>query len=250
MSEYRNVKGLERRFIQQVEIETRSDGDVKTISGHAAIYGASSGNNLPFIESCNFGCFDRSIADDSNDCLALIDHNPERILGRRKNGSLTLRSDRVGLAFNVKLPSTTYVADLLQNIRAGNIRGCSFGFTVRKQTWGRNGNNERTRSLEDVDLHDISVVASPVYTSTDVSSDEFNSLKTFDDFDESDESEDSDSDSGRMARMIQQVARVNFPGGVGEEIRSAFAEKLYKRELERGQSARVRRSRLNAVLHF
>jgi HK97 family phage prohead protease len=241
-----NIKGMERRFFSQ-QVEERKDSSGQTISGHAATYGHTSGSNLPWIESCSVGCFDRAIADTENDCLALIDHNPSKILGRRKNGSLTLRSDRVGLYFNVKLPATSYAADLLENIKTRNIRGCSFSFLPRKQTWGRNANGERTRSLDDVDLLDISAVTAPVYSSTDISSDEFNSLKPVSDFD--DEDADDDSDTGR-SRMIQSIICQNFPGGLNAEMRGMFAETIWKRELEQGQSARIRRMRLNSALKF
>jgi HK97 family phage prohead protease len=238
---------LERRFISQ-QVEYRSDGGVKTISGHAATYGHTSGSNLPWIESCSVGCFDRSIADNKNDALCLIDHNISKLLARRSNGSLTLRSDRVGLHFTAKLPATTYAADLLANIAARNIRGCSFSFIPRKQTWGRDANGMRTRSLDDVDIADVSPCCLPVYTSTDISSDESNSLKTFEDFDEEDQDdEDSDSDTGRM---IQRMVAANFPGGLNAEMRSFFAEKVWKIQLERGQSQRTRRMRLNSVLQF
>ena len=98
---------------------------------------------------------------------ALIDHDPGRVIGRTKSGTLALEETDRGLWAQVDLPDTQEARDLASLIDRGDLDGMSFGFTTRSDRWetqeGRN-----VRYLEDVDIFDVSVVAYPAYADTEV----------------------------------------------------------------------------------
>ena len=108
------------------------------------------------------------------DIRALYNHDTANVLGRTKAGTLKLVKTSYGVNFELRLLDTTLANDLIKNVRAGNIDGCSFGFTMAG--WG----NEYAM-LEETDkqlirvikkirsIHEISVVTFPAYPSTSVS---------------------------------------------------------------------------------
>lgn len=96
--------------------------------------------------------------------LALRDHDPTRILGRTKSGTLRLGSDSKGLPFEIDLPDTTEGRDTLALAERGDLGGCSFAFDV--PTGGDVWTGDR-RELRAVTLHEISIVSHwPAYPGT------------------------------------------------------------------------------------
>ena len=65
-----------------------------------------------------------------NDIKALVDHNPQQLLGRlsRQVKTLRLREADVGLLFQLDLPATTLGADIRALAVAGLLAGVSIGF--------------------------------------------------------------------------------------------------------------------------
>jgi uncharacterized protein len=110
----------------------------------------------------------KSIAE-GDDVVALIDHNPSMILGRRSAGTLTLEEDAKGLRFSCALPDTTVARDAYANLKAGNLRECSFGFFVDSEDgedWAQQADGTMLRTLKRVRLFDVSVVTFPAYGNT------------------------------------------------------------------------------------
>ena len=93
--------------------------------------------------------------------------HPSRILGRTVSGTLTLNEDSHGLLFSVDVPSTTTGDDILTSIRRRDVTACSFGFTIKEDSWTRDDQGETERELLDVDLLDVSLVTYPAYPQTD-----------------------------------------------------------------------------------
>jgi hypothetical protein len=55
------------------------------------------------------------------------------------------------------------------NLRAGNLKECSFGFYVNGpdgESWDRQADGSMLRTLLDVNLFDVSVVVNPAYSGT------------------------------------------------------------------------------------
>ena len=113
------------------------------------------------------GAFRETLKQRANDIFMLINHDYNKVVGR--NGSnLTLEEDDNGLRFSLDVPNTSDGNDLLENVKVGIIRGCSFGFNV---------SGEETRWLEDkfyrditkVDLFEITATPIPAYSNTEIS---------------------------------------------------------------------------------
>ena len=119
-----------------------------------------------FKERIAKGAFDRTLKDGA-DVRALVDHNPSLILGRNKSGTLKLKVDSKGLRTTIDLPDTTVGRDIKTTIDRGDVDGMSFGFRTQTDAWELQ-DGETVRTLKDVDLFDVSVVAFPAYPDTSV----------------------------------------------------------------------------------
>lgn len=110
------------------------------------------------------GAFDAALGAQA-DILALVDHDPSKLLARTKSGTLRLRSDDVGLHFDLDVPQTQLGADVLALAQRGDLGGMSFGFLVPRG--GDAVTPEGVRELRAVDLREVSVVQSwPAYPGT------------------------------------------------------------------------------------
>ena len=137
-------------------------GNPRRLEGYAATFG-NEARIGDFVETIRQGAFGTSLSS-GRDILALVDHDPTRVLGRTKSGTLRLSEDTRGLGFTVDLPDTQAARDLLALGERGDLGGMSFGFDVPEDGDEWNGNQ---RTLRAVNLHEISVVqAWPAYDGT------------------------------------------------------------------------------------
>jgi uncharacterized protein len=153
------MQSPERRAAQ---LEVRAKG--RRLEGYAALFGvrAKIGH---MEEEIRQGAFSTSLAGD-RDVLALVDHDPSRLLARTRSGTLRLSQDSRGLAFDLDVPDTSEGRDLLVLAERSDLGGMSFGFTVPAGGETRSGN---IRTLERITLYEISVVkAFPAYDGTTV----------------------------------------------------------------------------------
>lgn len=81
-------------FEWRIAAELRATG--RSLTGYAAVFD-SPAKIGSFTEVIRQGAFNESLRRGS-DILALLDHNPERVLGRTKSGTLRLSEDARGLA--------------------------------------------------------------------------------------------------------------------------------------------------------
>lgn len=146
-------------------LEVRAAGDQKiTIAGYAALFGSQTVIGDSYREVIARGAFAETI---KGDVRALIDHDTGRVIGRTVAGTLRLAEDATGLAVEIDLPDTTDGRDLATLIDRGDISGMSFGFNVTKQTWDETGDMP-TRTIEAVNLREVSVVVFPAYPDTSI----------------------------------------------------------------------------------
>ena len=115
------------------------------------------------------GAFRASLADGRN-IVALADHDRRALLGSTASGTLTLREDDHGLAFDLALPDTTHGRDVAALVARRDIAGCSFGFTVPAggDNWLDRGDGSMLRELRNVNLAEVTVTAHPAYASTEL----------------------------------------------------------------------------------
>ena len=166
----------EQRFFKRAIRMERSAGTTYAV-GHAAVFGILSADLGGFKERIQRGAFSRAIRE-RQDTKFLINHDPNRIIGRVKNGTLQLSEDTQGLRFRCELPDTSAGRDLRMQLDSGLVDECSFAFTVGKngQRWTREADQDSgteclVRDLTDVDeLLDCAAVVYPAYPGTDIGS--------------------------------------------------------------------------------
>lgn len=142
--------------------ELRAAG--RRLEGLAAVFDAETRIGS-FREVIRPGAFAVSLAE-GRDILALVDHDPARLLGRTSSGTLRLAEDSRGLAFALDLPETQLGRDILALAERRDLGGMSFSFIPKAEMWPANDRRE----LRAVNLLEISVVqAWPAYSQTTVS---------------------------------------------------------------------------------
>ena len=161
MEDNNQHKDAEKRTMGTIEVR-ESDGDDMTLEGYAAVFNSETDLGA-FREVIRPGAFDDVM---DNDVRALINHDPNLILGRTSNGTLELSTDERGLKYKVKLGDQQYARDFYESVKRGDISQSSFAFTIDKQSW----NEERTvRSVDKVrQLLDVSPVTYPAYAAATV----------------------------------------------------------------------------------
>ncbi|SDX45265.1 phage prohead protease, HK97 family [Marininema mesophilum] len=155
---------IERRAFPLLEFRTEGDESPK-IRGYAAVFGKLSENLGGFREKIAPGAFDKTLK--SADVRALWNHNPDYVLGRNKSGTLTMQEDERGLAIEIDPPDTSWARDLITSMKRGDINQMSFGFRTVSDNWEVRG-KENVRTLEEVDLFDVSPVTYPAYPQTTI----------------------------------------------------------------------------------
>lgn len=147
--------------IRAIASEVRANG--RKLEGYAATFGKEARIGGGIIETIRAGAFQRTLAENP-DILALVDHDPARVLARTKSGTLRLSEDDVGLAFSLDVPDTQAGRDVLALAARNDLGGMSFGFSVVDEKIEGD-----QRELRSVDLYEISVVAAwPAYDGTSV----------------------------------------------------------------------------------
>lgn len=150
------------RSFEFKEMESSEEDDGFIIEGYAAVFNQLSEDLGGFREMIARGAFKNSL---NNDVRALLNHDPNFVLGRTKAGTLVLDEDDKGLRVLIKAPKVSWVEDLIVSMRRGDIDQMSFGFFVKDDEW-RNKDGQKIRILKEVDLFDVSIVTFPAYTQT------------------------------------------------------------------------------------
>ncbi len=161
-------KKREVRFFQDAEVRLAGDDQKPVITGYAAVFNKPTQIGQRFKEVIRPGAFDRALKE-KQDVRALINHDPGKIIGRTKSGTLTLSVDQKGLRYEIDPPDTSHANDLVESLRRGDIDSSSFGFRAVGQKWTETTDNGQTnylRELTDVDLDDVSPVTYPAYEAT------------------------------------------------------------------------------------
>lgn len=150
--------GLERRAAAELRAVPG-----RRLEGYAAVFGvpAQIGG---FQETILPGAFRATLAS-RGDILALVDHDPGRLLARTGSGTLRLAEDSRGLHFSLDVPDTTLGRDLLALAERRDLGGMSFTFRPKDEAWPARDRRE----LRAVELLEVSVVqAFPAYSATTV----------------------------------------------------------------------------------
>lgn len=148
-------------------VELRSEVSGNRLAGHAAVFNRHADVG-PGYEMLAPTAFDETLRSDP-DVVALINHIPGLILDRTRSGTLKLATDADGLTFEATIPDTSYGRDLREQIAAGLMTGCSFGFIPGKDEVSRAPDGRQLRTHTSIRrLVDVSVVTLPAYDGTEV----------------------------------------------------------------------------------
>jgi HK97 family phage prohead protease len=161
---------LETRYILVKDMELRAkkkDGGATKIEGYAAVFNQLSEDLGGFREQIHAGAFSDVL---TNDVRALLNHDPNLILGRTVAGTLNLAEDSRGLLAEITLPDTSVARDLVVSMERGDINQMSFSFTVTRdgQAWAKDGEGPWIRTIKKVArLYDVAPVTYPAYPQTE-----------------------------------------------------------------------------------
>jgi|SRR5690606_7181318 len=164
------------------KIELRENGEGKRmLTGYAVKWEKKSqvlGFLRKFREQFKKGAFTESLEKD--DQLFLWSHDPSKVLGRTKNGTLRLEEDDIGLRFELDLPNTTLGNDAYETIKRGDVDGVSFGFKVEADEIQDADDDLPLRTVTKARLFEVSVVAFPAYPDSEVSARGFDRIRQYD----------------------------------------------------------------------
>lgn len=165
------MKQLERRVIKGSQVRAK-DGEKPGLVGVASVYNQQYDSGW-FVETVKPGAFNKVLSS-SPDVRCLFNHQPDNLLGRTTNKTLRLEDSSSGLRYECDTdPNTTIGRDVQAMVGRGDLDGCSFSFSVSKQSWREekdaSGNMILYRDIEEFDeLGDVGPVTFPAYTGTSV----------------------------------------------------------------------------------
>ncbi len=152
------TKAPEQRTID-VDVED-IDSRGRTLVGYAAVYGAVADLG-DFKETISRGAF-ATVLD--ADVRALLNHDPNQVLGRTKSGTLRLYDEPRGLRFEIDVPDSPLGENVRAAVRRGDIDGASFRFRVGEDRWSGD-----LRTIDSVAaLHDVTLATYPAYPDSSV----------------------------------------------------------------------------------
>lgn len=168
--------------------------DSRTVEGYAVVFNSQS-EDMGFYETINPSAITEDVLKRS-DTFCLFNHDQDKVLARSKygTGSLQLQLDEQGLKYTFTAPNTDLGDELLEYLRRGDIDSSSFAFTVStdegSEVWTTGTDGRQYREILKIDeLHDVSPVWNPAYSSTSVSQrtlDKLNQLREMQDEKEKD----------------------------------------------------------------
>ena len=168
------LTGLETRMERRERRDGDGDDEVRVLTGYAAKFDKPT-QVWYFTEVIRSGAFTLAI-EEGDDVRALLNHDPNHVLGRTKSGTLKLTQDKVGLKVEITLPDTQTARDLYTSIKRGDIDQMSFAFAIVEERWteevaeDETGKSVRTilREILSVRLFDVSPVTFPAYEDTEI----------------------------------------------------------------------------------
>ena len=120
-----------------------------------------------FVERVLKGAFSKAL-ERNHDVRILLNHDESRDLGGQADGNLELCEDAIGL----RARACIYDKDVIEDARAGNLVGWSFGFCDVPDGVERSIDTDTglpLRKLKDLDLREVSILnntKSPAYEGT------------------------------------------------------------------------------------
>lgn len=151
--------------VSALRMETRDGKSV--LVGLTAPFGKLSEDLGGFQEMIARGAFTNALL--RSDPVALFNHDPSNLLGRRSAGTLRLQESYEGLQYEADLPETDIGVRVRTGVMRGDIQGNSFAFRVTKDQWEERSDGTYLRTVLEVEeLFDVGPVVYPAYPDTAV----------------------------------------------------------------------------------
>lgn len=146
-------------------LEVRDLGEEgQWIGGYATVFQPRESRNLGgFIERVAPDAFNEARAGGWTDVVCRFNHDSNYVLGTTGADTLRLRTDNVGLDYQVLPPQAE--AKIRELVQRRDIRHSSFAFRVPAggDEWGVTDQNFPQRTLHNVELVDVAPVLTPAY---------------------------------------------------------------------------------------
>ena len=156
--------------VLNAELTSNDDGTMK-VSGYVnktEQFSNVLGVTKRFVEKIAKGAFTRAIQNAKRDIDFLAEHQKEKILSSTRNGSLTLREDDEGLFMEATITPTSWGKDAYTLINSKIYQNMSFGFRTVKDSWKAMSNGLHERTIEELELFEVSVVKDPAYSQSTI----------------------------------------------------------------------------------
>lgn len=140
----------------------------KQIQGYAVMFDTESVDLGGFTEVIKPSALDGV---DLSDVKLIYAHENNSILARQSAGNLTTKVDDKGLFFVATLNDSTLANDVYEDIKVGNLRGMSFGFTIPAggDTWARRPDGTLLHTVNKIgEVTELTITAYPAYQDTSV----------------------------------------------------------------------------------
>ncbi|MCW0484663.1 HK97 family phage prohead protease [Gaoshiqia sediminis] len=146
------------------------------MDGYASVFNQRSKLMLEkgkvFFEIIKPGAFDEVLQKEDLNVKAVVDHNPEKLLGRTKSGTLLLSVDDKGLKYSILMGNTQLHKDTLEMVERGDLYESSFIFSIKPgdSTFTRDENGNLLHIVNKISgLYDVTLATDGAYANTDVS---------------------------------------------------------------------------------
>ena len=152
----------ERRYTPGA-MELRVAADGQRIGGYGAVFGKLSRNLGGFVERVGDGAFNQARSLGWPNVVCRYNHDANMVLGTTAGGTLQLRTDNVGLDYEVLPPAAR--ADIVELVQRRDVQYSSFAFRVPAggDEWSVTDQNYPLRTLHEVQLVDVAPVLDPAY---------------------------------------------------------------------------------------
>lgn len=150
----------------KINFREKEENEELRIEGYFVVYDDETELWDGVYEKIDSRAFDGQL---NKDIRALAGHNMEKVLGRTKNKTLTLKSDEKGLWGSILINRDDPEAfSLYQKVKRGDIDKCSFGFIPTEEECVNRSDGGDLFVVKRCELIEVSVVAFPAYENTSI----------------------------------------------------------------------------------
>ena len=150
------------------QFETREEGGRYFIEGYFAVFDEDYQIGPNVVERIDPTAFDRALQ--GGDVRALLNHNPDIVLGRTTADTLTLRKDNHGLWGSIEInPEDSDAMNARARVKRRDVTQGSIGFEPIKEYGETLANGTFRMHQKETDLWEVSVCTFPAYMTTELS---------------------------------------------------------------------------------